>query len=195
MDGMNLYTTVLMDGSTSGDPSAGCNYPTATHTPEAYNMLNSTGGWVYGTAGYMTSYITVQNDQQVAVVLGGNYTWTTEGEVVCSVFGDFYDVYYPGMDISVVVTFGKNTGSVTNGAPPKNKYCTWLPACSSLPKGQLGPTCGASGWQSANPILNTDACSPYIEEFWGTQVVSGPNGSVRICVGTPFPDTGPGPCT
>ncbi|MBV8675246.1 MAG: hypothetical protein JOZ33_17615 [Acidobacteriaceae bacterium] len=64
-DGTNIYTTVLTDGSGSGSPGPGCNYPNARHTASSYNLLGSTGGWVYGNPGYMTGYLSAENDQQI----------------------------------------------------------------------------------------------------------------------------------
>jgi hypothetical protein len=83
-DGTNIYTSVLVDGSTTGSPSAGCDYPNAQHTPMAYNVTGSTGGWLTGTPGYMTSYLSVQNNQEVPGAPGIIYL-DADGEVICSV--------------------------------------------------------------------------------------------------------------
>ncbi len=90
-DGTNVYTTVLMDGSTTGNGGAGCT-KTATHTPKAYNEIGSIGGWSTGNGGYMTSYLSVQNDQEDPGTGDGTYTFAYEGQVVCSEFGIFYDI-------------------------------------------------------------------------------------------------------
>jgi hypothetical protein len=185
-----------MDGSTSGSGGAGCSYPSATHTPKAYNLLNSTGGWVNGDGGYMASYLTVQNDQQLNSPPDGNYTFTYEGQVICSVFGDFYDVYLPGLLYHLTTTYGQNYGDTQRGAPPKNAYCDWQPACTSVPSTGT-PTCGESGWESLHPILNTQFCKPFIKErFLSRDYPSiGGNPGYRVCYGVDFAATGPGPCT
>jgi hypothetical protein len=78
--------------ATTGNGGAGCNYPTATHTPKVYSTIGSIGGWVTGNAGYMTSYLSVQNEQEDPGTGDGTYTFAYEGQVVCSVFGIFYDI-------------------------------------------------------------------------------------------------------
>src|ERR1700689_5475298 len=68
-----IYSTVLVDGDTVGNPSAGCNYPSATHTAEAYNKLSTVGGWQSQTPGCMTCYLTKENDQNIQATPGVTY--------------------------------------------------------------------------------------------------------------------------
>jgi len=195
-DGTNIFTTVLIDGSTSGSGGAGCNYPTATHTPKAYNLIGATGGWATGIAGHMTSYLTVQNDQEDPGTGDGTYTFTSEGQVICSVFGDFYDAYFPGLLLTISTTYGSNWGHNTKGSPPDNQYCTWIPACTSVPKSGE-PTCGIEGWTSLHPILNTQFCQPFVlEKFLSYEIPATPwTPAYRFCVGKDYPATKAGPCT
>jgi hypothetical protein len=88
-DGTNIYTSVLVEGSTTGSGSAGCNPNNVTHTPKAYNLLGTTGGWLSGTPGHMNSYSSVQNNQDVAGV-PGIIDLNASGEIVCSEFGTFW---------------------------------------------------------------------------------------------------------
>ncbi len=87
-DQTHIYTTVLTDGSTSGNGSAGCNYPNATHTASTYNKLGSTT--VTKTApGYMNSYVSAEADQSI-VGVPGLIDFEGNGSVICSVFGTFF---------------------------------------------------------------------------------------------------------
>jgi hypothetical protein len=89
-DGTYIYTSVLTDGSGSGTPGLGCNYPNARHTAKAYNLLGSTGGWVNSNPGYMTGYLSAQNDEQIVGSPGVEYVFNWDGEVICTVFGTLF---------------------------------------------------------------------------------------------------------
>ena len=93
-DDTNVYATVLTDGYANFTPSAGCSGSGATHQPRSYNVISTTGGWGYGTAGCITCYLSYQNNQQVADDADGGagdyppFVW--QGEIFCSIVGDFF---------------------------------------------------------------------------------------------------------
>jgi hypothetical protein len=169
-DGQTVYSTALTDGSTSGSPSAGCNYPYATHTAKTYNTIGSVGGWANGTPGYMTSYLSVQNNQQAPIhnIAGcdlwtGGCDFTYNGTVICSVFGTFF-----------------NSGSWWNlkirdtyfGPPPQlvNGHCiytmlacsTGTPTCKTFLQGPVfvGPgTIGCPQYVHAETLVSGGVCT------------------------------------
>jgi hypothetical protein len=178
-DATNVYSTVLIDGSTSGDPSAGCNDNSATHTPQALNTLNGVGGTVNGTSGYMTSYISAQNDQEVANAADGGYTFTSQGSVLCSVFGNFYDAYFPGQLWTLSHTYGEYNGYQFSGLCGYNLACTSTP-----PSGH--PTCPSAPAETYTDV-QIPPCVPFVYTGW----LSYDGG----CAGVSIRAGGPGPCT
>jgi hypothetical protein len=186
-DDTYIYTTVLTDGSTSGNASAGCSYPNATHTASSYNKIGSTGGWIYGNHGYMTSYLSVENDQQVlAGNDGSNYTFVAEGQVICSVFGTFFSEGNGGILLWLSTTYGENSSYFLTGTPPnQQKECIYDPACSSGT-----PTCGANGWVAKPYIPASASCSQYVKTRWLYTDELG----VLVCAGRTKSAAGPGPC-
>lgn len=126
LDDTYVYTTVLTDGSTSGSGSAGCNYPNARHTAQSYNKLGTAGGTVYGTPGYMTSYLSVQNNQQI-VGVPGTITFDAGGEVICSVFGTFFSTG-GHLPLTLSYTYGHTTSSQV---VQNTRFCNTVTQCTS----------------------------------------------------------------
>ena len=100
MDGTYLYTTTEVDGTTYGNCPSGCGSTCqyGTHTPIANNVISWSGGSVGGTTAgprqVWNSYISYQNNQQVAWTDGTDYTVTTEARVACNVaFIIIWDMY------------------------------------------------------------------------------------------------------
>lgn len=175
-DGTNIYTSVQVEGSMVGSPSAACNYNSAIHTPKAYNLLGSTGGWVSGNPGYMSSYISVTNNQAVPGTTAIVY-FDAEGEIICSVFGDFWDVSLPRINVKITTTYWGPPPIFSNG----NCYYTTL-ACTN----NTTPTCRSAttpGW-----LIPGASCPSYAR---GSYLVV--NGTCEFAVG--FAATSGGPCT
>ncbi len=91
-DGTYIYTSVTVDGYTSGtcptQPAYLANEcHSTTHTPKLYNVIGGTGGWVTGGAAYWSSYLSDTNSQQIAVTPGNEYTFSWDCEVICSFVG------------------------------------------------------------------------------------------------------------
>ena len=90
-DGTYVYTSVTVDGYTSGTCSTQPAYlanecHSTTHTPKLYNTISTAGGWETGGSVYWSSYLSDGNSQQMAAV-PGDYTFSSEAEVICSAIG------------------------------------------------------------------------------------------------------------
>ncbi len=97
----NIYQTVVVDGTVTGDCYYNCNcgqygcqqctIPNcpATHTPQIYNVLNGVGGWSYGQQYSMFSYISYQTTVSIAATPGQIYPSSTEGAIYCGVAAGF----------------------------------------------------------------------------------------------------------
>jgi hypothetical protein len=88
-DGTYVYTTVEVSGFTSGScptfPAQLVNEcHSATHTPDAYNLLGGVGGWQNGSPSYWPDNISMTNSQQVAATPGSIISWSFGGEVYCT---------------------------------------------------------------------------------------------------------------
>jgi len=91
-DTAKIYTTVIIDGSSSCTPSPGCPCSSATHTPKAYNKLGSVGGWTSGTPTCVNCYISYGNSQNIPATAGVEYAFIFGTQVACSLAGTFYSV-------------------------------------------------------------------------------------------------------
>jgi hypothetical protein len=175
-DGTYLYTSVLVDGSTSGSPSPGCNYPNARHTAKAYNMTGSTGGWLTGTPGYMTSYLSVQNNQNVLGGAGIIYL-TGSGEVDCSVFGAFWNGGFNPVGIRFTTTYWGPPPTLVSGRCLYNILAcsTGTPYCKSAVLGgiMVAPDTGCPSYARGTNVAVNDVC--------------------EFTIG--IPASGPGPCS
>jgi hypothetical protein len=89
-DGTYVYTSVTLSGTTTGACPYSCGSECyATHTPEAYNTIGSTGGWQVGSAQPWNHYLNVVNNKQIAAS-AGSYWFISQGEVICSIAGVIY---------------------------------------------------------------------------------------------------------
>ena len=89
-DQSHIYTSALVEGSASCDPTPECPCNTAHHTPQAYNKLGSVGGWSSGTPQCVNCYISYENDQSIVATPGTDYLFSFEGEIECSIAGVFW---------------------------------------------------------------------------------------------------------
>jgi len=85
-----IYTSVTVDGYASMPPSAGCSLQGVTHQGAAYNLLSTTGGWVYGPTQCPSCYINVSNNQNIKGSPGVAYPFHWQGQVKCSKAGVFF---------------------------------------------------------------------------------------------------------
>lgn len=128
-DGTYIYTSVVIDGYTSGSASPGCS-SVATHTPYATNKIGSVGGTVVGNGGCMTCSESVENDQKAVFVVNMNFSWGTE--IVCSTFGTWVSAGGSGL-------VGERTSNyIYNGM--NGNVCEYNLYC---PNGNTNSTCGA----------------------------------------------------
>jgi hypothetical protein len=130
-DGTNFDSSVLIDGTTTGNcPPVGCAC-NAEHWARSENMLGSVGGWVTGSQVPWNSYISFQNDQTFADPVPGEvYSFQAEGEVECTVAGLFAMFPFPDIDWGEAVTFTEST-TVGGKSCPQANAClnTTLPEC------------------------------------------------------------------
>src|SRR5438128_2489012 len=87
----NLYQTVVVDGTTTGDCYYNCNcgqygcqqctIPNcpALHTPSVNNVLGGVGGTSSGSTYGMFNYISYQTTVSIAAISGQDYDSTGEG--------------------------------------------------------------------------------------------------------------------
>lgn len=141
-DGSNLYTSVVLDGTTSGY----CPYGSGAcsgfqHGPGAYNLLGSTGGWGYGPWVLWNSYISYQNDQSIPATDGVSYTFQSQGQVQCVCVGTIYRNGLLNQYISIWITTLKTTNDLGNGKCITQPYCN----------GGITPRCWDSEVNSSSP--------------------------------------------
>lgn len=151
---------MLTDGSGSGSPSPGCNYSSATHTVKSYNMLGGTGGWVTGSQGYMTSYLTAENDQQITGDPNSGYEFDWGGEVICSVFGTVFSNAGFG-------TVGESVGNFANSGPGGiyQGGCLFKLSCPNGTTSRCAPPSVSD--------QGSDCTYPYDHEYYLTWTPSG----------------------
>lgn len=122
-DGTNVHTSVVTDGYASGC----CIPPSVTHQPVSYNWTGSVGSWDYGTPKCWTCYISTENDQTVAASEGDEVEFDSEGVVICSEVGTFYDSAETTQFLKIVVgsfKFNSLSGSTCNYFPTCTGTCT-----------------------------------------------------------------------
>lgn len=159
-DGTHIYTSVLTEGSGSGSPSLGCNYPNAHHNISSYNKVGGTGGWVYGNPGYMTGYQSVENDQDIVGAPGVLYDFSSEGLVVCTVFGTLFSSAFDGK-------VGESVGNFVNGGPGGiyTGGCLFKLSCPAGTSSKCAPpSVSAQG---------SDCSYPYDHEYYLTWTPTG----------------------
>lgn len=110
----------------------------------------------------MTSYIYSQNDEQIVGVPGVVYVFDGEGQVICSVFGELYNLPF-----NLKIEFAR-TKTATNwaladspGSPaicPQQNWCT----AATTP-----PLCPVSVVQQQPLLPGTEAsCSDYYNSYY-----------------------------
>ena len=148
-DATHIYTSVLVDGSGTCNPTPDCPCGSATHTPKAYNKLSSAGGWGSGSPQCVSCYLSYQNNQSIAATAGTDYVFQATGEVVCSIFGVYFFLQFPGVHVSIANTKEETTTPGLNTWCPSTPICanTTNPRCkvSSIYEGSNQP-CHAAHW-------------------------------------------------
>ena len=150
-DGARIYTSVLIDGSASCTPTPSCPCGSATHTPKAENVIGGVGGWGSGTPQCVNCYLSYQNNQNIVATHAQNYQFTSDGEVVCSLAGTFF-----------------NSGGVTN-LSIRDSY--WGPPVT-ITKDQCyyGSLACSPGTTATCPngtgVTFVPACPPYVHAEW-----------------------------
>jgi len=137
-DRNHIYTSVLIDGTTGGTCGNGCDHcnqimnPPPVHTPKAYNLVSSTGGWATGTALQWNQYISEQNNQSVSAVPGQVLSLNSCGVVNCSAAGGIFNscsIFQVESATTRVISYGPQTGCYKTGTGtncyyPVNNWCS-----------------------------------------------------------------------
>lgn len=172
-DGTYIYTSVIVDGTSTGTCPFGCGCSGVQHYGKAYNKTGSLADWVNGSYVPWNGYVSTQNNNQVTDPSGTNLQFVGEGVVVCTAVGTIYSVTLPTITLAIRDTYW--------GPPPieTNDTCYYtILACSTGT-----PTC-----KSAPPgITFVPSCPNYMH---GHNLVV--NGVCEFSLGTAA--TGPGPC-
>jgi hypothetical protein len=120
-DTTHIYTSVVTDGSANM-----VNYPyfcgTPTHQPQTYNLLNGVGGWHYGVASCASCYISDTNNQSIVAIPGTEYSWSSGGQVYCSLGGFCFTVGIPIGTLRIAVANYVYAGTAF-GICTYNLYC------------------------------------------------------------------------
>src|SRR5579884_2051723 len=97
-DGTYVYTSVIASGTTYGACPGGCGNicPSTTHTIGALSLTPSTSsctgyGWTYEPPEPWGSWLDWVNNQQVAAAPGTLVGFCSEGAVICSFVGQFWN--------------------------------------------------------------------------------------------------------
>jgi hypothetical protein len=154
-DATHIYTSVLIDGTTGGSCNPQtcdhCNQimnPPPVHTPKAYNLTASTGGWGTGASGAWNSYISEENDQTITATAGTEYPFQWDWEILCTLGGTLLNNGGNGY-VSVANTKEETTTPGLNTWCPSTPICanTSNPRCkvSSIYEGSNQP-CHAAHW-------------------------------------------------
>ncbi len=102
-DGQTVYSTVTLQGTTTGDCSSGSGTipgcSGALHTPKIYNQVGTAGGWNIGQTVSMWTYINFQNTTSFVAATGVQYQHRTFSMVSCTAgggafFGPFFDQFF-----------------------------------------------------------------------------------------------------
>lgn len=142
-DGSNIYTSVVLDGSTGGY----CPYGSGAcsgfeHAPATYNLLGSTGGWTSNCPSILwNSYTTCQNNQFIPVTDGTEYTFQSQGQVQCGCVGIIYNSGLLTNYVTEWITTLKTTNDLGGGV------CVTQPSCFV----GVTPLCWDSQVHSSSP--------------------------------------------
>ncbi len=157
-DGTYLYTSVLLDGTTSGTCPPGCECSGVTHQPYVYNSLHGTGGWLVGSSVPWNGYISTENDQSIPLTDGTEYQFTSESEVECSASGLLYSAELPLRFLAVFAEYGYPANGYQDVG--QTRFCNEMPACTNPPP----YACGEKGWTDIE--IAGIPCAPLIKAYF-----------------------------
>jgi hypothetical protein len=110
-DQNNLYTSVLLDGSGTCQPTPDCPCGSATHTPQATNKIGSVGGTITRSRQCVSCYASLQNNQSVAAQNNALFSYSAGGDIVCSLVGEsFYQLFNLPLEKAFEMIVGPNPG-------------------------------------------------------------------------------------
>jgi hypothetical protein len=118
-----IYATIGVDGYTSIGNTEYCNITGTTHRPEIYNMLNTTGGYYFGSSVSPASYISFSNTQDIIGQPGVEYPLNDWAAIICSAVGTIYNSGGGGDGFISLHRTTYKYGSILNNVCTFNVYC------------------------------------------------------------------------
>lgn len=181
-DGSNIYTSVSVDGTATGQCPIGCSCSGVQHHASVNNVIGSVGGAESGPYVPWNGYVNFENDQTMPATVGQEYTFNGQGEVICTAVGILYIAYLASNRVAIAETSERTL----SGPIPPADNCNLAAYCY----GGVTPRCFSSSWHV------TGTCPPY----WTCYTLS-----YRLAPGDPWHclpssycfegSVGPGPCT
>jgi hypothetical protein len=151
-----IHTAVTTDGYAIMNPSASCNVVGVTHQGAAYNLISTTGGWVYGPKVCVTCHITVTNNQSFNGSPGVRYPFNWQGQVICSKVGTFFSQSGGSTitDVSATITMKSVAGqtvSADDSALSNYRTATGTTSLGPILENGLAKGCGI-GFETAGTL-------------------------------------------
>ncbi len=167
VSGTTIYTSATIQGYAVIQPSAGCSLNGVTHQGQAYNMLSTTGGWVYGPSQCPSCFISVSNNQSIVASPGVTYPFTWDGLVHCSKAGTFFS-RGGSSRVDAPTISGPDTVWYFNGQSP-SAYPTSVTLTSSAGAGTWSVTSGSTRINLSTTSGATTTVTPSGSHFSATQ--------------------------
>lgn len=179
-DGSNIYTSVSVDGTATGQCPVGCSCSGVQHHASVNNVVGSVGGTENGPYVPWNGYVDFENDQTMPATVGQEYTFNGQGEVLCTAVGILYIAYLASRYVSIAATTFRSSPF---GQPGPN--CDVTPACS----GGVTPRCTTAVVVDGKPCSNYHLCFflSYRFSTTGSYTCVGPGACLTA--------GGPGTCT
>lgn len=153
-DGTRIYTSVVVDGAANCSQTIECNCQ-AVHTPHAYNVIGSTGGWSAGGNYCPNCYITYTNKQSIVATPGVDYSFNGQAEVICSEAGVIYDYDFVEEVVRIAASNYIHNGDTSNS-------CIYDLSC---PNGNAEATCGDSPIYYEYGSKGPTSCLNYLHSY------------------------------
>lgn len=181
----HIYTSVVVDGTSTGNCPVGCDCAGIQHYASVENTLGSTGGWITGSRVPWNGYVDTENDQSIQATYNTTYDFVSDGRVTCTAAGVLYDAASILNYVNLKRTVGQNTLGSTVVSP--NRLCGMTPACTNT----TSPACGAPSFTYQCP--ESESCPGYVFSAFVAVRLSTSSPWTCSLVGSTV-TTGPGTC-
>lgn len=182
-DGSNIYTSVLVDGTASGQCPIGCSCTGVQHHASVNNVIGSVGGTQNGPYVPWNGYVSFENDQSIAAAAGQQFQFSGSGEVICSAVGVLYLANLASKYLSIAETTDYLVRDEGGGV------CQVEPDCFDM----MAPRCPIG---VINVVGSDKTCKPCYVSFTLAYRLS--QNTQWACTGASVSNpsgTCPGPCT